>query len=1274
MPPSPSFGRRGVALGIALALLPSLGAVSASASPPHVASAANGALAAKAAVRSAGTAPRTVTLLSGDKVTVTGNGASMVTTVEGADGSPVSAHSTRIDDETYVYPHKVMPYVSSGVLDKNLFNITRLLAYGYDDASTDGVPLIVRYSDAAHARARAIPAGSASVRSLSSIRGAALTQKHDDAAKFWSSLTKGVKPADLTRNTPGSALGGAARAVGGAKDAAPVLAGGIERVWLDGKVKADLAESVAQIGAPQVWQGGNTGQGVDVAVLDTGVDAGHPDLVDRIAAADSFVPDETAVDRHGHGTHVASTIVGTGAASSGKEKGVAPGARLHVGKVLDDTGGGQTSWILAGMEWAARHEHVKVISMSLGSNDPSDGSDPMSLAVDTLSAETGALFAVAAGNSGPKGAIGAPGAASEALTVGAVDSSDALAGFSSRGPRIVDAAVKPEITAPGVDILAARSQFSPGSGSYVPMSGTSMATPHVAGVAALVAAAHPGWTGRQIKDALVSTAKATPKFTAYQAGNGRVDAAAVTSATVIATGVVSAGLQSWPPAPGTTVDRDVTYANTAGTPVTLALKVTGSAGTPSGLFTLSAPSVTVPAHGTSTVTVTAHMDAASAGKRYDARIEAAAGGLVKVATAVGIGTQSEQFKMTIVPKDRSGQIVTEDTVLFLQQGQYPGLAGWATINGPVAFMVDSGPWTVATTIPVQGANGPHSRGIALVAEPDFVLDRDATLTMDASKARRMNAVTPKESVTTAMRVDYSRTREASGLFEWSFGFWPSYDSFYASATGKKVSDGDFTVRTRWRNEQPTLKLISEKEPVDDILVRRGAKPLPKGNSRPDAVYLGQGAPADYADRKVRGKIAVVRRNDIVPLTEQTAAAGAAGATMLIVVDDGVNWRLDPRTQVTPPLTVVSVGVDQGERLIRRVTMSGDPTVRVFFHPATEYLYDLTHVWDGALPADMTYRPGGKELARVEMAFNNYRAADAREYRYDIWPGFSLVGVGSELPSPAQGTRTDWVSTGSGVQWAQAATVVGEVRILVPQRFYAPNRTTRDQWFAPITRPRLNYASPGSVTWRQDDMMFVSVPGWGDAGTRREGYAHSSDAKATASLYQGSTLLGTFDGTYAYTGGLKPVPLPYRYVLTTARGNWANPYSTTTKTAWDFVSAPGAPNRGVALPLIQLDYDIDTDVKGRAHRDARVSVTASHLTSPDPGQHLPPTSAIGKVSLELSYDDGATWHTAPLTHTGGSWHTNLHAPKRASYVTIRATASDNQGNAVNQTITRAFGLK
>ncbi len=460
-----------------------------------------------------------VTLITGDVVELTDAGAGKkAATVRPAAGREgVSFHTIEADGGLRVLPSDAVPFVSSGVLDVDLFDVDELIADGYGGAAS--LPLIVK--DTPGARSAQNLAGTTTTRQLPSIGGRALTAAKDQLPELWKSL----KPGDGARS----------------------LNSGVTKIWLDGKVRPVLDKSVPQIGAPDAWKAGYEGSGVQVAVLDTGVDATHPDLDGKVKESQDFSGSPTGTEDHfGHGTHVAATIAGTGAGAGGTRKGVAPKADLLVGKVLGDDGYGYDSWIIAGMEWAAS-EGAKVVNMSLG-GEATDGTDPLSQAVNDITAQTGTLFVVAAGNEGQDETVGTPGAAASALTVGAVDREDKLADFSSRGPRLGDAGLKPEITAPGVDIIAARATGTamgqPVDNLYTAASGTSMATPHVAGAAALLAQQHPDWKADQLKNALVSTAKTQPQQTVYQQGAGRVDLTRAVAQKVTASGVADFGVQT----------------------------------------------------------------------------------------------------------------------------------------------------------------------------------------------------------------------------------------------------------------------------------------------------------------------------------------------------------------------------------------------------------------------------------------------------------------------------------------------------------------------------------------------------------------------------------------------------------------------------------------------------------------------------------------------------------------------------------------------------------
>lgn len=230
---------------------------------------------------------------------------------------------------------------------------------------------------------------------------------------------------------------------------------------------------VEKLAAPQAWAV-TRGKGVRVAVLDTGIDGTHPDLFGQIASAVDFTGAASGpADVQGHGTHCAGIVAG---ASKGQGSiGVAPECQLLSIKVLGDNGSGANTWITKGIAFAAQ-SNVDVISMSLGGPSPtSDVRDACAKAV-----AAGVIVIAAAGNAGPaEGTIGYPGGYAEVLAVGATDTADQAARFSSRGKNVF-------VAAPGVAIW---STF-PGS-RYAALSGTSMACPSIAGLAALWVASHP---------------------------------------------------------------------------------------------------------------------------------------------------------------------------------------------------------------------------------------------------------------------------------------------------------------------------------------------------------------------------------------------------------------------------------------------------------------------------------------------------------------------------------------------------------------------------------------------------------------------------------------------------------------------------------------------------------------------------------------------------------------------------------------------------------------
>ncbi|MBN1385991.1 S8 family serine peptidase [Candidatus Woesearchaeota archaeon] len=312
----------------------------------------------------------------------------------------------------------------------------------------------------------------------------------------------------------------------------------VKRIVPDYLMSIQLQESVPKVGAPDIWRintsGLNTtGQDITVAVIDTGIDYTHPELGNCtqaeflsgscskvIAGYDFYNEDSDPFDDNKHGTHVSGII-----AANHSLKGMAPSAKLVAFKVCDLYGSCPTSDIMEALDATADpdgdddfSDHYDIASISLGGG-LADADDPLSLAVDAA-VEAGVFISISSGNNGPGYyTLGSPGTSRLAMTVGASSKDDQMASFSSRGPTL-QGHIKPDVTAPGVNI------YSSVPSGYAYLSGTSMACPHVSGLAALVKQLHPDWSPAEIKAAIRDTA-ADIGYNLLTQGHGRINASAL---------------------------------------------------------------------------------------------------------------------------------------------------------------------------------------------------------------------------------------------------------------------------------------------------------------------------------------------------------------------------------------------------------------------------------------------------------------------------------------------------------------------------------------------------------------------------------------------------------------------------------------------------------------------------------------------------------------------------------------------------------------------------
>lgn len=988
-----------------------------------------------------------LTLVTGDKVRigVTEDRRPVVSGIEPAarpGHESVAFHTVTRNDQVYVVPDDALPLLRADLLDWELFNLAKLADWAA--AGTTGeVPVIATYTGTARARTATTVTGTTAKNVLPSINARSMAIKGD--GQWWREVRK--------KDTGTSA---ASRATG------PLA--GVDKVWLNQLTRLELDKSVAQIGAPAAWERGFDGSNVKVAVLDSGIDATHPDLADRIVEAVDFTGSPNGpVDGHGHGTHVASTIAGTGKASDGLRRGVAPGAKLAIGRVCDNEGRCAGDAVIAGMEWAAK-SGAPVVNMSLGSQ-PTNGTDLLSTTLNRLSRTYGTLFVVAAGNAGPNPeTVGSPGAADEALTVAAVDKSDQMARFSSRGPRLGDGAAKPDIAAPGVAIAAARAKGTamgtPVDDFYTSASGTSMATPHMAGAAAIVAQQHPDFTGRQIKALLMGTSRDLG-HDPYAQGAGRVDVARAVDPRIVPDGNLNFGRAMYPHSP---VSRTITYTNWTDEPITLTLSASAASSggsAPAGLFTLSADQVTVPAKGSAEVTVTMDgrtvdgsgqyggyhgvltaKDGAGAllgSSRLSAFVEPMRHDLtIKVIPPAG-ATEVSYGDALIVPVDEDKQKLYEEPLTA---------PGGETITARVFA------GTVVAAVPVTWRDAAGELHQAPPMAPEVKITGATAVELDLRKLKPVRVNTPERTETYQANFKVERT-SVDGAWGITAGlsteYGPGEPHWWVLPTGgvslgtlafdsrhvlvppavtmKVTGKGDsFDLGARYATPDTTInggnqKWLQDGKPVTTLV--RSAIPRLPTHGRKTVVHAGTGSAEELAKVDAKGALVLLKPTDIcgttcdfTALRKRVAAAAAAGAAGVLVTGETDRVALlkyesfrqykcgngpDDCPPVDPyaALPIVTVPPVEGATLIRRIEGAGKSGVQIELGGQREVskAYALAFGSPDRVPGNLPYQVQTRDLDRVDHRLHADRPGAVPHFSWNRMTESGPVTEEIMLPKP-----------------------------------------------------------------------------------------------------------------------------------------------------------------------------------------------------------------------------------------------------------------------------------
>ncbi len=792
-----------------------------------------------------------------------------------------------------------------------------------------------------------------------------------------------------------------------------------------------------------------------------------------------------------------------------------------------------------------------------------------------------------------------------------------------------------------------------------------MATPHVAGGAALLAQQHPDWTGAQLKTALTGAAHELPGVGPASVGAGRLDLARVTTQQVHAS---TTSLNAFfPYTTGAPAPKrfPVTYRNTGTTPVELTFDV---GALPAALVELSANTLAVPAGGVATVTVTVTGRFDRSGSQFGVLTATAAGG-VRLRTPIGATQEPESYHLTIRALDRAGSA--------------PHGLGFGTatvINADTGARTYAGDgdrlWLPVGRYTVLGAIGTPRDGqsptLSLVDQPNLRLGSDTTLTLDARTAKRVS-LQPDQPAAWGGSLTVSRqvipANGSTGLS--AIWFAEQLDEMYAVSAPGARSDG-YTFAAFRTAVEPAIDLTAESPERFPVFAEWIVEsPKPDLSGRIGVVNAGLGTPADLAKVDAKGKLVLITLSDSVDLLQAVRDVAAAGGKAVIGLMASQEpapamARMTEETEIALPL--LWTAGPSGDRFAALAAKPG-AMARLTTNSRPKHRYELVLPSRGSMPTVLERRYATKDLAAVRARYYS-TGADQRLRAPTFWFGGSGFGpmLYSRLTVPAE--RTEYFSPG---QWTLDSTPQGydgsglRSDVLTLR---AGQRTSLD-WNKPVYAPSFAHGKTGYLRgqhWvqRTAGSIDVELPLYADADGNSRGPGGPDD-EGTLRLYRDGDLVGSSDN--AGYGSFQIPAERAAYKLTANNRRTASwwPLATSTSAEWTFASA-AATGEPTALPLLYFGFDPKVDLTGKAPGGRAFTFPVTVGRQAGSG-----TPTVRSLAVQVSYDDGATWRPATVTRSGTKWTVGVTHPA-SGFVSLRAQTADTGGNTAALTVVRAYALR